>query len=75
MSGASHYTTSATAGYGSIDSTYPIMDPNTGEHATFSFYVSHFDATPHDNFITDLPGLKLEIDGNVNVSSENFRFI
>jgi hypothetical protein len=73
---ATNYTTSATAGPGYLEITYPILDETTGAGAKFGFYLSHFDITPHAKYttMTDLPNLRLEISGNVNTSSEQFIF-
>ncbi|CDK25254.1 unnamed protein product [Kuraishia capsulata CBS 1993] len=67
---------SATAGEGYLDITYPNVTTSPGYDIGFSFSVSPFDIFPNDNLttMTSLPGLKLEISGNVNTSSEIFEY-
>jgi hypothetical protein len=64
----------AVAGDGFIDITYTNV--TDGQHAAFTFIVSAFDIYPNDNIqsITDLPALKLNVSGNVDLESEIFYF-
>lgn len=66
----------ATAGEGYLDIVYPNITEWPGYNPAFTFVVSGFDVYPNDNLtsITSLPGLKLEVSGNVNSSSEIFYF-
>lgn len=63
----------AVAGEGFLDITYPNI---TEGDASFEFVVSAFDVYPNDNItsITSLPGLKLNVTGNVDLDSEIFYF-
>lgn len=63
----------AVAGDGYLDITYPNV---TEGDAPFTFLISAFDVYAHDNLtsISDLPGLKLSVSGNVDLSSEIFYF-
>lgn len=64
----------ANAGQGYLDISYPNITEWPGYNPAFTFIISGFDVYPHDNLtsIQDLPGLKLEVSGSVNASSEIF---
>ncbi|GMM35185.1 hypothetical protein DASC09_025100 [Saccharomycopsis crataegensis] len=66
----------AVAGEGFLDITYPNITSASDGAAPFTFLVSAFDVYPNDNLTTiaDLPGLKMEVSGNVNLTSEIFYF-
>ncbi|KAG0672440.1 hypothetical protein C6P40_003124 [Pichia californica] len=63
----------AVAGEGFLDVTFPNIT-SADENVAFTFYVSGFDVYPHDNFysISSLPGLKLNVSGNVDLDGEIF---
>lgn len=64
----------AIAGEEFLDITYPNITASSGGEISFTFLISGFDVYPNDNLttISDLPGLKLNVTGNVDLDSENF---
>lgn len=63
----------AVAGDKYLDITYTNVTGSPAD-AYFTFVISGFDVYPHDNLTTiaDLPGLKLNISGNVDLDNEIF---
>lgn len=65
----------AVAGEKYLDITYPNIT-SADEDVAFNFLISGFDVYPNDNVysITSLPGLKLNVSGNIDLDSEIFYY-